>query len=103
MPTRGQNILDQFLSNMGELYREAQLLPPLGRSDHQCILFPLLKQQLYGKAISKAVRKFKPETLRSLGLKLNLERWSVVNGASDVDKKVEVLLYSPETLFFASQ
>ena len=39
MPTLGQNILHQFLSNMGELYCKAQLLQPLARSDHQCILF----------------------------------------------------------------
>lgn len=38
MPARGENILDQFLSNMVELYRQAQLLTPLGRSDHQSIL-----------------------------------------------------------------
>ena len=89
MPTRGQNILDQFLSNMGELYCEAQLLPPLGRSDHQCILFSPLNQQRHGKAISRSVRTFKPDNLRSLGLKLNLESWSAVYEASYVDEKVE--------------
>ncbi|PFX15826.1 hypothetical protein AWC38_SpisGene19934 [Stylophora pistillata] len=51
MPTRGQNsILHKFLSNMGELYRETQFLPPLSRSDHQCILFSPLKRR-HGKAI----------------------------------------------------
>ena len=89
MLTRGQNILGQFLSKMGELYCEAQLLPPLGRSDHQCILFSPLNQQRHGKAISRSVRTFKPDNLRSLGLKLNLESWSAVYEASDVDEKVE--------------
>ena len=89
MPTRRQNILDQFLSNMGKLYCEAQLLPPLGRSDHQCILFSALNQQRHGKAISRSVRTFKPDNLRSLGLKLNLESWGAVYEASDVDEKVE--------------
>ena len=65
---------------MGELYCEAQLLPPLGRSDHQCILFSPLNQQRHGKAISRSVRTFKPNNLRSLGLKLNLESWSAVYG-----------------------
>ena len=78
MPSRGKNILDQFLSNMGELYHEAQFLPPLGRSDHQCILFSPLNQRRHRKAISKTVRKFKPANLRSLGLRLNLESWSAV-------------------------
>ena len=93
MPTRGQNILDQFLSNMGELYCEAQILPPVGRSDHQCILFSPINQQRHRK-ISRSVRTFKPDNLRSLGLKLNLESWSAVYEASDVDvdvgEKVEV-------------
>nr|XP_058973242.1 uncharacterized protein LOC131799545 [Pocillopora verrucosa] len=39
---------------MGELYCEAQLLPPHGRSDHQCILFSPLNQQRHGKAISRS-------------------------------------------------
>ena len=30
-PTRGQNILDNILTNMTELYRDAQHLPPIGR------------------------------------------------------------------------
>ena len=86
MSARAQNILDRFLSNVVELYREAQLLPPLGRADHQCILFSPLNQRRHGKAILKAVRKFKPDNLRSLGLRLNLESWSAVYEASDVDE-----------------
>ena len=59
--------------------------------DHQCILFSPLNQQRHGKAISRSVRTFiiKPNNLRSLGLKLNLESWSAVYEASDVDEKVE--------------
>ena len=33
-PTRGNNILDQVLTNMSNLYGDAQHLPPLGRSDN---------------------------------------------------------------------
>ena len=36
-PTRGKNSLDQILTNMANLYSPAQHLPPLGRSDHQCL------------------------------------------------------------------
>ena len=38
-PTRGSNTLDQLLTNMSKLYNKVQHLPPLGRSDHQCVLF----------------------------------------------------------------
>ena len=34
-PTRGQNILDNILTNMPELYYDAQHLPPIGRSDQE--------------------------------------------------------------------
>ena len=86
MPTRGQNILHQ---NTSELYCEAQLLPPLGRSNYQCILFFPSNQQWHGNAISRPVRKFKPDNLRSLGLKVNLESWSAVYEASELHEKVE--------------
>ena len=37
-PTRGSNILDQFYSTLSDYYDEAQILPPLGFSDHSSIL-----------------------------------------------------------------
>ena len=37
-PTRGNNILDQILTNMSDLYDKVLHLPPIGRSDHQCLL-----------------------------------------------------------------
>ena len=53
-PTRGRNILDQILINMPELYNDVQHLPPIGRSDHQCLLLtPNLKQKV--KPVSRNV------------------------------------------------
>ena len=74
-PTRGANILDQLLTNMSRLYSETQHLPPLGRSDHQCILFAPSHRENYSKAITRAVKTLRPENLRALGLKLNQEKW----------------------------
>jgi hypothetical protein len=37
-PTRGNNILDQVLTNMRDMYNPTHHLPPLGRSDHECLL-----------------------------------------------------------------
>ena len=37
-PTRQNNTLDQIMTNMSPLFQEVQHLPPLGRSDHQCLL-----------------------------------------------------------------
>ena len=38
-PTRGANILDQLSTNMSDFYDEVMHLPPVGCSDHQCLLF----------------------------------------------------------------
>ena len=37
-PTRGKNVLDQVLTNMRDMYKPTQHLPPLGRSDQNCLL-----------------------------------------------------------------
>ena len=39
-PTRGKNILDQILTNISDLYDEVLNIPPIGRSDHQCLILP---------------------------------------------------------------
>ena len=72
---------------MGELFREAKFLPPLGR--YLIISAFYSPKQRHGKAILRSVRRFKPDNLRSLELKLNLESWSAVYKASDVDENVE--------------
>jgi hypothetical protein len=37
-PTRGNNTLDQVLTNMRDMYNPTLHLPPLGHSDYQCLL-----------------------------------------------------------------
>ena len=43
-PTRGHNILDQILTNMLPLFDTVSHLPPIGRSDHQCLLIKPIKR-----------------------------------------------------------
>ena len=86
-PTRGQNILDNILTNISELYHDAQHLPPIGRSDHQCpLLTPKITQKIPPEV--KQVRVMKPANLNALGLRLNQEEWEDVLSAEDVDDKV---------------
>ena len=71
-PTRGGNSLDQILSNMSDLYKDVKHLPPLGRSDHQCLLWqPATKSKI--KPYTRKVREMKPANVKLLGLKLNLK------------------------------
>lgn len=85
-PTRGQNILDNILTNMPELYYDAQHLPPIGRSDHQCLLItPKVRQKIPSEV--KQVRMMKPANFNALGLKLNQEEWEDVLSAEDATIK----------------
>ena len=36
-PTRGNNILDKVFTNISMYYAEPAILPPIGKSDHNCI------------------------------------------------------------------
>ena len=86
-PTRGGNILDQILTNMSALYKDVRHLPPIGRSDHQCILLtPKLKEKL--KPITRQVRQMKCSNLNELSIQLNKENWETVYSAGEVDDKV---------------
>ena len=85
--TKGANVLDQILTSMSDFYDEVMHLFPVGRSDHQCLLFnPTVKQKV--KQTSRKVRLIKPCNFAALGLKLNLKDWNSVFQARDVNDKV---------------
>ena len=72
---------------MSDFNDEVMHLPPVGRSDHQCLLFsPKIKDQV--KPTSRKVRLTKPCNLAAVGLKLNLEEWNSVFHVRDVNDKV---------------
>ena len=76
-----------ILTNMPELYYDAQHLPPIGRSDHQCLLItPKVRQKILSEV--KQVRMMKPANFNALRLKLNQEEWEDVLSAEDFDDKV---------------
>ena len=69
---------------MSDFYDEVMHLPPVGRSDHQCLLLsPKIKHKV--KPTSRKVRLRKPYNLAALGLKLNLEEWNLVFQVRDVN------------------
>ena len=62
-PTRQNNTLDQIMTNMSPLFQEVQHLPPLGRSDHQCLLLNP-KHRTSTRPITKTFRSMKRSNLR---------------------------------------
>ncbi|CAB4009560.1 Hypothetical predicted protein [Paramuricea clavata] len=72
-----------------KLYNKVQRFPPLGRSDHQCVLFTPLNEESQSKATTRSVRNLHPKNITLLGLVLNLENWEDVYEANDVDDKAQ--------------
>lgn len=88
-PTRGRNILDQILTNMVNLFDTVCHLPPIGRSDHQCLFIKPVKRQ-ENPSMSKKIRVMKTANLNNLSLKMATEDWNAVYSAQDIDQKVQV-------------
>ena len=88
-PTRGNNTLDQILTNMASIYDTAVHLPPLGKSDHQCLLVKP-KIQVKVKPILRNVRTMRPRNIAALTIRLNEQNWNQVLNARDVDQKVDI-------------
>ena len=86
-PTRGQNTLDQIKTNMFPLFDTVDHLPPIGRSDHQCLLIKPSKRRKT-PARSKRVRLKNRANLINLSLKMVSEDWTAVYSTQDVDEKV---------------
>ena len=86
-PTRGHNILDQILTNILPLFDTVSHLPPIGRSDHQCLLIKPIKRQKT-PVTSKKIRLMKRANLNDLSLNMASEDWTTVYSALDVDEKV---------------
>ena len=88
-PTRGNSVLDKFLTNISDILTSAQHLPPLGRSDHQCLVFKP-KKRVKLRPVTKKVRQMNPRNLDSLQVAMNNESWETVFKADNVNEKVSV-------------
>lgn len=94
--TRGQNILDKIFTNCTKYYRPSvDILPPLGRSDHNCIfLRPLSRTRLTPvgwRAVSK--RHINAETIEAIECKLTAINWQSLYCLDDIQQQTD-LFYS---------
>lgn len=95
--TRGKNILDQIITNMSGIYNKAVHLPPLGKSDHHCLLLPP-KTQAKVKPTSRNARAMHPRNIAALTMRLNEHNWNEVLNARDIDRKVEIFTRQMTTI-----
>ena len=80
LPTRENNILDKIITNCVKFYSPVELMSPIGRSDHNCVLlYPL-------PSISRPKRKIRRRVVRPLpdsGLRL-FGQWITTNPWSEI-------------------
>lgn len=82
---------------MSGIYNKAVHLPPLGKSDHQCM--PVQpKTQAKVKPISRNVRAMHPKNIAALTIPLNKHNWNEVLNARDIDRKVQIFTRQMTTI-----
>ena len=85
--TRGSNILDKIFLNCNRFYLPAvEILPPLGKSDHNCVLLKPVSRERLPAAGWKVVRKrsINDYTINRLGSKLATVDWRPLFFSNDV-------------------
>jgi hypothetical protein len=75
-PTRGDNTLDQILTNMGSSYKKPRKLPPIGKSDHCVIIWePRKIKRLEKKTTKVEFLDCKPHNKLRLLKAINQVNW----------------------------
>ena len=91
LPTRGLNILDKFFTNFSDYFTDVQILPPLGRSDHKCVLVVprvgLLRKVGYRYVVK---RVFNNAVYDSIAKDLLSYNWSNMYLENDVQKQADI-------------
>ena len=99
-PTRGEHVLDQLFTNI-ENYEPPQKLPPVGRSDHCCIVW-LPSHHVpvkFSKVKTRKIRKNNIESFRDAVCKYD---WcGLVNDNGNIDESCHVFIQCLFQLFNA--
>ncbi len=90
IPTRGNATLDLFITNLNQYYEIPSGLPPLGKSDHCCVLIQPCYRAVPSKIKKSTVRPIKDAGLRSFGTWIQDQDWTDVLAAPTVQEKTDV-------------
>ena len=78
-PTRGSSILDLIISNLSKYYQTPQLLPPLGSSDHNIVLWATSSNHTSHcsepKVIKYTTRRFPQFSIDAFGRWASTRKW----------------------------
>jgi hypothetical protein len=89
-PTRGNNILDKVFTNCKQWYKAPVLMPPVDKSDHNCILLrPSLLTEKLSEEISTVTRRFTFQTYIDISSELKLVKWQDLYRLDDCNSQME--------------
>lgn len=99
-PTRGSNILDKVFTNVAHYYPCPVRLPPLGRSDHSCVLVGGDSVHI-GCAGYRTVRRRRvsEHSLSQVGIKLLSINWSYMYKLSSCQQQADFFYGVVEDIF----
>ena len=95
-PTRNTAILDKILTNMKDFYSEADIMLPLGLSDHNSVewgplnIFPH-KRIVFSRRV---IRPMRDSDIRSFGRWISVQTWPEVQDAVTTSDKCEAFYTS---------
>ncbi|XP_066300008.1 uncharacterized protein [Branchiostoma lanceolatum] len=78
IPTRGNAVLDQIMTNIGGFYRSPSVAPPVGNSDHNCVLLFGERRKPPNYTCKKVVRPMRDSDLRAFGSWITSHNWDEV-------------------------
>lgn len=87
--TRGDAILDMILTNMPDLYNRPTILPPIGSSDHNSILWCPKLNHIVHKVVKKKTRPLRESSLFAFGQWVTTHTWPEVYETKDVLSKAD--------------
>ena len=92
LPTRGNNILDQVYSTLSQYYLNAQILPPIGMSDHSCILISPCNCTPKSYPTTHVFKRLsRPSNKLSLSTSLSSNNWTSLYRATSIHDKFDWL------------
>lgn len=87
-PTRDQSILDKIMTNIQQHYKEPLSTSPIGRSDHNTVLWrPIINTKKINTIRKKVVRPIRDSDKRSFGQWITTFEWTGVNDAVTTNTK----------------
>ncbi|KAI8494026.1 hypothetical protein Bbelb_283730 [Branchiostoma belcheri] len=87
-PTRGTATLDVVITNLAQLYHEPQIIAPIGRSDHACVVLQA-RTQVDKQPPAKRLRRLVTYANKTrFALDIATTDWAGVIDATSVEEKV---------------